>query len=194
MFRLPACILGVLVSLSAFGCAPYYAFPQAVRDTVDPTLTFAQVKEAPNSHRGKIIMVGGEVLLAKRLKDHTRLTILQLPLGDSQDPLIDRTKSQGRFFAIHEDFLDPATVPSGTRVTLIGEVSGVTMEMLDEMEYPYPTITIKNLKIWPAVVQQPYWPPPYYWYGPYWYGPYYGSPFWRYGRFGPYSPYWPYWW
>jgi len=132
-------------------------------------------------------MIGGEVLAAKRLAHHTRLTILQLPLSDSQDPIRDRTQSQGRFIALQEDFLDPATVPKGTRMTIIGQVSGETHAMLDEMEYTYPTISIIQLHVWPDPLHPTYGR--YYPYGSYGYYPY--------SRFGPYwGPYWgyyPYW-
>ena len=169
-------------------CASSYhqeVFPPAFTDKVDPAITFAQVKEAPSSHHGTIIMVGGEVLIAKRFKDYTRLTILQLPLTPSQDPTTDRTQSQGRFMAVQQEFLDPATVPTGTRVTLIAEISGETKELLDEMEYTYPTLTIRHLKVW----QKPMAPP--YWMGPYGYPAYpylgYAGPF--HGFYGPYGAY-----
>ena len=170
------------------GCAtPYQAFPPEVQSQVDSSVSFAHIQEAPTTHQGKIVMIGGEVLAAKRLAFHTQITILQLPLDDSQDPVLDRTQSQGRFFALQEDFLDPATIPEGTRITVIGKVSGETHAMLDEMEYTYPTITITKLHVWPDPLQRSYGG--YYPYYPYWFGPY--------SRFGPYwGPYWghyPYW-
>jgi outer membrane lipoprotein len=177
--------------LLSVGCTtPYQAFPPEVQGQVDPSVSFSQIKEAPAEHQGKIVMIGGEVLAAKRLASHTRLTILQLPLSDSQAPSLDRTQSQGRFIALQEDFLDPATVPEGTRITVIGTVSGATHEMLDEMDYTYPTITISQFHVWPDPLQPPYGRYyPYYPYGPYGYYPY--------SRFGPYwGPYWghyPYW-
>lgn len=158
-------------------------FPDTALSKVNSTITFAQIKESPDSHEGVTILVAGEVLEAKRLKDHTRLTVLQLPLDTYQEPSRNRTRSEGRFLATQMEFLDPATVPKGTRLTLIGTISGSATEPLDEMDYTYPILTIQHLKVWPETMQSqqygyypyrygPYGLYPYYyrpWIGPYWY-------------------------
>ena len=118
------------------------------------------------------------------MKVGTRIEILQLPLTSSLQPTLDLSKSQGRFVAMQKEFLDPATIPSGTSVTITGEVAGSVTLPLDETEYTYPIVDIKELRAWTkdeAVCPQacPY---PYIGPGPYW-GPYW-SPYWR--------P-WPYW-
>jgi outer membrane lipoprotein len=107
--------------------------------------------EEPTVHQGAMVLLGGEVITAKRLKEGTRLEILQLPLDGSEEPVFDRTASQGRFLAFESSFLDPATLPPSTRVTLVGEITGVTRANLDEMEYRYPTVTIKHLHVWPEL-------------------------------------------
>ena len=164
------------------GCASIYqtdAFSDTVLTKVDLTITFSQVKESPGSHQGVTLLLGGEVLEAKRLKDQTRLTILQLPLDSYQEPTRNRTQSEGRFLAFQTDFLDPATVPKGTRLTLIGTISGSITEPLDEMDYNYPTLTIQHIKVWPErPIPYAYYPYPYWSYGPY---PYFYRP-----GFGPY--------
>lgn len=140
-------------------------------------VTFVQVKAAPDSYRGQSVIFGGEVLSARRLKDATRIEILQLPLDRSDRLGTDRTQSQGRFIAMHRDFLDPATIPPGTRVTVTGEVAGTMTLPLDETEYTYPVIEARRIEVLPppetAELSRMY---PYYT-GPYW-GPY-GSPYWR---------------
>lgn len=78
---------------------------------------------------------------------------------------------------MHRDFLDPATIPPGTRVTVTGEVAGAMTLPLDETEYTYPVIEARRIEVLPppetAELSRRY---PYYT-GPYW-GPY-GSPYWR---------------
>ncbi len=161
-------------------CAGQSILPLEIEKQVDATVSFAQVKEAPMRHVGTVIVIGGEVLNATRLKEHTRLNILQLPTSKTHEPTMDRTQSQGRVLAFQAEFLDPATVPAGTRITIVGKVSGAMTELLDEMDYTYPTVTILFLKVWPDVMQlpprygrygSPAWPP--YWYAGYW-GPFYG--------------------
>ncbi len=168
-------------------CAGQLMFPLDIEKQIDPTLSFAQVKEAPATHLGKVIVLGGEILDATRLKKHTRLTVLQLPTVPNHEQAMDRTQSQGRFLAFQTEFLDPATVPNGTRITIVGKISGATTELLDEMDYTYPTVTIQFLKVWPEAMQRP---PRYGRYGfPYSYGyPYwYAGPYW--GPYGFYRPF-----
>ncbi|BFU95357.1 MAG: membrane protein [Nitrospira sp.] len=162
----PAAIL-VLVIL---GCAS----TEQAGDT--PQVTFQQVKASPDAFKGQSVVFGGEVLTARRMKDGTRVEILQLPLGSSGSPVHDLTQSQGRFVAIQKEFLDPATLPYGTRVTVTGEMTGSITLPLDETEYNYPLVEAKRLQVWSDAAR----PVPRF-------RPYYGP--------GPYSsPYWnPYW-
>ena len=169
--------------------------PPTISRQIDRNISFQQLRESPTSHQGSVIVLGGEVLIARRLKEYTHITLLQLPLADDEQPTFDRSQSEGRFIAMQASFLDPAVIPPGTRVTLVGEISATTTGLLDEMEYDYPNISIRHLKVW-----QPRMPPPYV-YGPYskysqWRGVYWGR---LGGWYGPYNlpffsyyPYYPY--
>lgn len=138
-------------------------------------ISFLQVKSAPDSYRGQSVLFGGEVLSARRLKEGTRVEILQLPLDRLGEPGTDRTKSEGRFIAMHREFLDPATIPPGTRVTVTGELTGSITLPLDEMEYSFPVIEARHIEVLPppetSLPTRPYMGSSYY-------GPY-GSPYWR---------------
>ncbi len=148
-----------------------------------PQIAFAQVKAEPESFTGQPVTFGGKVLNARRLKEGTRIEILQLPLSSSSQPTTDLSKSQGRFMALRKEFLDPATVPPDTFVTVTGEMAGSVTLPLDETVYTYPLVHINNLRVWaeddvePPRIRRPISPGPYW--GPYW------SPYW--------SP-WPYYW
>src|SRR5262249_42570879 len=69
-------------------------------------------------------------------------------LDRSARPGYDLTQSQGRFIAFQREFLDPATLPTGTRVTVTGEVASSITLPLDETDYTYPVINIKQLRVW----------------------------------------------
>ncbi|MCP9451566.1 MAG: Slp family lipoprotein [Nitrospira sp.] len=149
-------------------------------------IPFVEVGRSPDTFKGQTVTFGGKVLTAKRLAEGTRLEILQLPLDSSLKPTHDLSKSQGRFLAIKKEFLDPATIPAGTFVTITGEVTGAVTMPLDETEYRYLTLAIATLRVWPAEEDRPARLRPYPYYvmpGPYW-GPYW-YPYW----WGP----WPYW-
>lgn len=160
-------------------CAKVNVIPPALKDRVDRSVTFAELKDAPSAYVGRYLVLGGVVLSGKRLQDGTRLEILQLPLDDSLEPGVRLSESEGRFVAMQKEFLDPATLPPGTRVTIIGEVTGTITLPLDEMEYTYPTVLIKRLTVWPKAIPA-YWIQPHPYFGAYW-GSYWG-PYW--------APYW----
>ena len=169
------------------GCASSYkaTLPPDLANNIAPTLTFIQIKESPDTYRGQLVILGGQIPTAKRLQHSTELTILQLPLINEKEPTTELTHSQGRFIAHQEEFLDPATVPAGTRVTLVGELSGSLNKSLDEIQYAYPTLIIKHLKVWPT------FPSDYHRYGPrypYW-TPYAYYPLGPPGRYYGYYPY-----
>ena len=147
MTRIPA-ILWLVSHLVLLSACARQVIPEELKGRVDRTLSFAQVKDMPVSYQGRLIAVGGEVLTVKRVADGTRIEALQLPLDNSDEPLSDRTASQGRFLAFQEGFLDPATLPRGTLVTMVGEVSGAMTLPLDEVEYRYPTLRVRHLKVW----------------------------------------------
>lgn len=134
--------------------------PKYLEDQVDRSISFLQVKDSPSSYKGRLIVLGGEVLSIKRRSDSTRIEVLQIPLDSSLEPAKDRTTSQGRFLAMQKEFLDPATVPVGTLVTVIGEVSGDATLPLDEIQYTYPTLNIKHLKVWERTPPRSYAYPP----------------------------------
>lgn len=136
--------------LTVMGCSSPGVIPEPLMPLIDRTVTFRQVLDAPESYNGRMIVLGGEVLKAKRLMEGTQLEFLQLPLGREEEPLRARQQSEGRFLAIEQAFLDPATVAAGTRITIVGEVVGVKTDYLDEVEYRYPLVIIKHMHRWPV--------------------------------------------
>jgi outer membrane lipoprotein len=138
----------VLVGIvSVVGCSTQ-VIPKELEGQVDRNVSFLQLKESPAPYKGRLVVLGGEVLSAKRGTDSTRIEVLQIPLSSSHEPVQDRTASQGRFLAVQEQFLDPATVPVGTLVTVVGEVTGTTTLPIDEVQYTYPTLAIRHLQVW----------------------------------------------
>jgi outer membrane lipoprotein len=145
------CLTVTVVSLSlvATGCSSSPAgIPEALEPQIDTNLTFKEVLTSPESYTGHLILLGGEILRAKRLKQGTQIELLQLPLTTDQKPTTDRTQSQGRVLVLYQE-LDPATLTPGTLVTFVGEVSGSITEKLDEDDYRYPALAVKHWHIWP---------------------------------------------
>jgi outer membrane lipoprotein len=169
-------VVAVAAGLGLTGCAGVPVVPPDLQKKIERTVTFQQIKTAPGSYRGTFCVVGGAVLSVKSIKPNgTRIEVLQLPLGSDDEPRGRLTDSHGRMLAFHKEFLDPATTPVGTRVTVVGEVTGSMTLMLDEIEYVYPTFDIAALTIWPPKLPA-YWFRPFPYFGAYW-GTYWGAPY-----------------
>lgn len=178
--RLRSPSLGPLCALLILpGCVTSELVTQEMESQIARDIPFESLKAEPDKFKGRVVVLGGKVLSAKRLKEGTQIEVLQLPLDKADAPIMTLARSRGRFLAYQEAFLDPATLPAGTAVSMIVEVTGHKTQPLDEVDYTYPTLKIRTLKVWP---EQRYMP----WPGPYPYYPY----FYRY----PYHPFYPYWW
>lgn len=165
--------VAVAASLWFTGCAGVPVVPPDLQGKIERNVSFQQVKASPLSYKGKVIVVGGVVLSVKPLKQNgTRIEVLQLPIGNDYEPQGRLTESGGRFLAFQKEFLDPAMIPVGTRVTVVGDVTGSMTLMLEEIDYLYPTLDIASLTIWPPKLPA-FWFRPYPYFGAYW-GPYWG--------------------
>lgn len=131
-----------------FGCVSSNVVPDSLEPQIDRSLTSDQIIPSPDSYRGRTFVVGGEVLKARWLKEGTQIEVLQLPLDRDQRPVSQRSESQGRLLALDPQSIDLATLPDGTPVTMVVEVTGATTDRVDEAEYRYPTMAIKHLYVW----------------------------------------------
>lgn len=169
---------------------------------IDTSVRFADLMTAPGEYVGRTVMIGGSVIRAKRTNAGTEVEVLQLPSANEGPMTEERLQSEGRFLAVRETFLDPASLPEGTPITVIGTVTGETTRPLDESNYTYPILEVKHIIDWKSIASQrgrdrgPYngaYYPPYAYSGfyPYGraYGGYWGGPFGGYyGPRGFYGP------
>ncbi|THJ25198.1 MAG: hypothetical protein CAF45_002425 [Nitrospira sp. CG24E] len=165
----------------------YIDVPSELEKQIDGSIAFRDLRAAPGSYVGRVIMVAGVVIKAKRTEDRTEIEVLQLPADAGGPSTTERTSSEGRFLAVREAFLDPATVPPGTPITVIGAVTGSTTRSLDDSDYTYPVLDIKHLTVWNTAASRrsesgaaafygPSYSPFGYWGRPYGSYPYYGRP------------------
>src|SRR2546426_5912076 len=79
-----------------------YQLPPELQSKVEQRISFANTKADPAAYKGRIILLGGEVLTARRLADRTRLEILHLPLSRFNKPTMHRPAPKGRFIAFQK--------------------------------------------------------------------------------------------
>lgn len=135
-------------ALLASACSGSKVIPSELKEQIDSSVSFRDIQASPQSVQGRTVLLGGEVLGARRVQDGVELEILQLPVKGDDPPVERRTESQGRFLAVDHGGGDPASFPPGTKVTLVGAVTGDETRRLDESTYRYPTIEVKHLYVW----------------------------------------------
>lgn len=177
-------VLPLLALLFLSGCA--HVISEEARKQVDQSITFSKLRGNPDTFIGRNVMLGGMVAGVKNTKDGGQLEIVQFQLDDVGFP-IESSHSGGRFLATSPDFVDAMIYKPRRLVTIVGEVKGKKTLPLDEAEYTYPVITIKEIYAWKLSETEkafPYpTPAPYYNYDPYYYG-YDVPPYW-YRPLGP---------
>ena len=137
-------------------CRRHSMIPESLEEQVDWELPFDYVLKNPAFYQGQLVCFGGEVLSARRLESETRIEVLQLPLYSNHEPQMTRTLSAGRFLTYQKEFLDPATLPRGTRITVVGTVRGPETAPLDDAQYTFPVLDVRHLVVWTT---QPGGPP-----------------------------------
>src|SRR5512134_3368742 len=141
-FILPV-ILGIL--LAGAGCAP--PFPEELLRTVDRVLSLERLRSDTERYRGTVVMFGGMIVDVKNTTEGTFIEVLQQPLDRRGRP--ERTdQTEGRFLARSGEYLDSAVYLAGRDITIVGEVSGERTLRLGEIDYRYPVITIRDLRLW----------------------------------------------
>lgn len=128
-------------------CGPR-VIPEDLERKIDKGIQFEEVKKDPEAYKGRRMLVGGEIIEVRNLKDKTEIEVLQKPLGRDRAPLsVD--ESRGRFFLIHPSFLDPSVFGSGRRLTAVALVEGQRTERIGEAEMVYPVLQSEHIHLWP---------------------------------------------
>ena len=98
------------------------------------------------------MLAGGKVLSAKRTQDGTQIEVLHIPLSEDLMPTGKETESKGRFVVIdrnNEHVSDPAVFDDDNeRVTVVGEVLGMTTIQIDEVQQQVPQLAVKHITVW----------------------------------------------
>jgi starvation-inducible outer membrane lipoprotein len=141
-------LVAVAFALLASACSGSKVIPPEWEKQIDSSVSLRDIQASPQALQGRTVLLGGEVLGARRVQDGVELEVLQLPVKDDDPPSERRTESEGRFFAIDRSAGDPASFPPGTKVTLVGVVAGEETRRLDESTYRYPIVEVKHLYVW----------------------------------------------
>jgi outer membrane lipoprotein len=166
-------ILGAII-LSMGGCV--HAISRQNRERALQDLTPKSILRDFDTYRGKLVLMGGEIIEAKNLERETVIEVLQRPLSRSTGRPSEYKNGEGRFLVKYTTFKDPYIFSQGREISVAGVVSGKEKSKIGEKEYTYVVLDNRETHLWPERTDY-YEPYPYgYPYYPYWY-PYY--PWWR---------------
>jgi outer membrane lipoprotein len=168
----------VLVLGLLSGCA--HAISRGVLKEVDRKITFATLLKDPNAYKGKVVLLGGIIVNTINKQEGTLLEVYETALDREGKP-VNTDVSEGRFLALYQGFLDSEIYKPGRKVTIAGTVQGEKVQPLGELQYRYPYLIVKEIRLWKeeelAYYDQselyPYpwgpWYDPWYPWGPWWY-------------------------
>ena len=130
------CMLLVPFLLILSGCTHWIS--EQSRGLVDPTISFSNLRDNPDASRGKYVMLGGVIAAVTRGSEGTQLDVVQHAVGCTELP-DESIHSEGRFLAVTPVTLDPEKFEPGTLVSMVGEVTGKKVQLLQGRESNYPS-------------------------------------------------------
>jgi outer membrane lipoprotein len=136
-------IIALLFALN--GCTPI--FSEQTLKLVNTDAPFKTLKAVPENYIGKHVMLGGRIASVVNNNDGSYLEIVQFDLTALSYPE-DTFLSYGRFLATADRFLDPMVFRKGMLITLVGEIKGKKSQRLENMDYTYPVLTMRDWYLW----------------------------------------------
>ena len=140
------------------GCA--HVMSEANLKLVDRSIRYERLHTNPDAFAGKTVLLGGIIAGATTTGDLSQLEVAQLELFNNEVPN-EFSNSGGRFLAISAEPIDPVIYSRGKFVTIIGEVKGRKVQQRDGADYPYPLISVKELRLFQPVEPLPETENPY---------------------------------
>jgi outer membrane lipoprotein len=150
MIRLLLSILALHITLA--GCA--HVMSDTSLALADRSIGYAMIKKNPEALTGKTVLLGGVITGTRSSGDLMQLEIAQLPLLDNGVP-DEYSPSQGRFLLISGELLDPAHYPPGMFITVIGEIRGQRIQKLVGVDYRYPLVSAREIKLFQPLEAAP---------------------------------------
>jgi outer membrane lipoprotein len=161
-------LLGALALVLA-GCAT--TVPEGVRQAPPDNPALGEVRANPEAFSGRAARWGGSIASVHNRSQETCIEVVGRPLQANGRPY-DDDRSEGRFLACVNEFLDPAIYSKGRLLTVSGSVEGAETRPVGDFPYRYPRLRVADYQLWAPLPERraadPFWDP--YW-DPFWHGP-----------------------
>ncbi len=178
--RSHAIILSILILIFQ-GCV--HAISRQNRESALKDLTPDLILQDFEAYRGRLALMGGEIIQTQNLEEETLIEVLQKPLSRSTDRPLTGREGDGRFLVRYQIFKDPYVFSEGREITVAGIVAGKKVSKIGEKAYTYVILQDRETHLWPERTD-------YYEYYPYPYPYYpYGYPYYPWGHPWHHYPY-----
>lgn len=129
----------------------------------NPSLT--RVRMDIDNFIGTEVRWGGVISKVENRDSHTWIELVRQKLRENGKPRTD-DKSDGRFIASFEGFVDPVVYEVGRPLTVVGTIEAKTERPIGDYDYLFPIVAVEGSFLWKAAAQysDPYYPPPYWYY------------------------------
>ena len=158
-------IVSILILIIA-GCA--HAISRQNRKTALKDLTPESILEGFETCKGRLVLMGGEIIETRNLERETLIEILQKPLSRFTGRPIEKPTYGGRFLVRYDGFKDPAVFSKGREITVAGTVVGKEVSKIGDMRYTHVVLQDKETHLWPERIEYRYIYPPFWWDYPWW--------------------------
>ncbi len=135
-------IILLLVMLSACATSPGFKL-----DQIDYNLTPNNALQVDDQAKGRQVLWGGTILSSKNFSDHTRLEVLAYPL-DKEGRIDTDAEPLGRFYALHDGYLETAEYRKSRWLSLTGTYMGLEPGKVGSADYTFPVVNVKQTHLW----------------------------------------------
>lgn len=146
-------------SLLASGCAGL--IPPELQEKIQWGIGLPNLQRDLKTHKGQLVLLGGEILDVKNRLDGDRVEVLQRPLDSLNRPNLSG-ESEGRFVVkLSKEVSLEKGYGEGQPLTVVGEVTEES-ESRAGKDIPSPVLMAKFLRLWSAADYAPRSRPTYY--------------------------------
>jgi outer membrane lipoprotein len=131
----------------------------------NPSLT--RVRMDIDAYIGAELRWGGVITKVENKADRTWIEIVKRELGSNGRPF-GSGRSEGRFIASFDKFVDPEVYQSGRPLTVVGRIEAGVTRPIGEYDYLFPVVAVEGSFLWKKRLPAPAYPPRWYYYDP-WY-------------------------